>query len=395
MSSHQTKVIKITRHVKRRISNSFGIGTPRDIEIVLANIEAEVIVDESGEWKSEPKLLNEQQVFERIIEPISKAIASVPANLETSSTRYIIDFDYEGLSRREKKNDRARNSSQTSYITEPRFPLSRVVLPEKTKQKIQTALSLVKNRRLLYDTWNLSSVEGSAKHSVSINLYGPSGTGKTLCAEAIAYELGQPFLAVQYSQLESSLVGETNKNIQSVFRLANASNCVLFFDEADSILGRRLTQISQSADHGINMARSVMLIELEKFDGVVVFSTNLLKSYDKAFARRLLHFVQFDMPDHQARQTLFQVHIPKELPLESIVSLDTLAALTDGFSGGDIRNVVLKSAALAAIQNVPDNDKILTMQYFIDSINEISASKAAMASVTPKKEPGIMNGPIN
>ena len=128
------------------------------------------------------------------------------------------------------------------------------------------------------------------------------------------------------------------------------------------------------------MARSVMLIELEKFDGVVIFSTNLLKSYDKAFARRLLHFVRFDMPDHQARHQLFQVHIPKELPLDNTVSLDSLAALTEGFSGGDIRNVVLKTAAFAANQEIPDNEKFLTMQYFINSINEISASKDDMAS---------------
>lgn len=142
-----------------------------------------------------------------------------------------------------------------------------------------------------------------------------------------------------------------------------------------SILGKRLSNVTQSADHGINMARSVMLIELEKFEGVVLFATNFVENYDTAFVRRLLHFVQFDMPDEQARKHLFQVHIPDELPLEEGIGLDELAQLTDHFSGGDICNVVLKSAAKAANQDLPDNEKAVMKQHFIDSIDEISESK--------------------
>ncbi|MDM8555813.1 ATP-binding protein [Desulfococcaceae bacterium HSG7] len=369
------KNIKLTRHVKKSFTSAFG--PKKEVEIILRNLAAEVDADKSGEWTSKPTVYKEKQIMDSIVDPFAKTAANIESNLKGDRPNYIIDFDYKPKSgENNTKADSEKNDQKTGYVVEkPRFPISRVILPEKTKTGIEIIMSLIKHNRLMYQTWNLASIEGSAKHTVTINLYGPSGTGKTLCAEAIAHELKRDILPVKYPQLESSLVGETNKNIHDIFKTAREKECVIFFDEADSILGKRLSSVTQSADHGINMARSVMLIELEKFDGVVIFATNFVKNYDSAFARRLLHFVKFDMPDHENRYRLFQIHIPEELPLEKNVCLDELARLTVGFSGGDIRNVILKTAAKAANQNLPDAEKKLSREHFIDSIEEINESK--------------------
>jgi SpoVK/Ycf46/Vps4 family AAA+-type ATPase len=123
-----------------------------------------------------------------------------------------------------------------------------------------------------------------------------------------------------------------------------------------------------------------MLIELERFAGIVIFATNFIENYDIAFARRLLHFVRFDLPDEDSRKKIFEVHLPKEFlrVFEDSVSIDALANLTDGFSGGDIRNVVLKTAAKAASQDLPDTEKTIKQEYFLNSTNEVKEAKDAL-----------------
>jgi len=377
-----TRKAKINRTIQKNFKTLYG--SSKKVDISLRNLPVEINVDEDGKTISAPTVLSESYITNELVNPLLKTIAGIKANDAVPTPHYIIDF---GLNRsashpnEDVSNENASKSkdlTNTYVIEEPRFSLSRVILPESTKSGIEIVLSLIKHNKLMYETWNLNSIEGSARHSVTINMYGASGTGKTLCAEAIAHELGKKILSVKYSQLESSLVGETNKNIHNIFSLAKEKDCVLFFDEADSILGKRLSSVTQGADHGINMARSVMLIELEKFQGTVIFATNFVENYDSAFARRILHFIKFDMPDVVAREEIFNVHIPKELPISDEVNIRALAELTDYFSGGDIRNIILKSAAKAANKNLNDADKRLTKEDFIFSINEIKESKKAL-----------------
>ncbi len=169
-----------------------------------------------------------------------------------------------------------------------------------------------------------------------------------------------------------------NKNIRKVFQRAAEADAVLFFDEADSVLGKRLSAVTQSADHGVNMARSVMLLELDRFAGVVIFATNFVRNYDQAFARRLLHHVGFELPDQPSRLRLFHGHMPPELPMDPTVEVEALARITDGFNGGEIRNVVLKAAAKAAATPGPDTEKRLTDAHFREAIGEVLAARNAI-----------------
>jgi ATP-dependent 26S proteasome regulatory subunit len=195
-------------------------------------------------------------------------------------------------------------------------------------------------------TWNLQKID-PYRRGTAVNLYGPPGTGKTLCAEGLAHRFGRPFVTVNYAEIESRYVGETPKNIVRCFKSAQEHNAVLVFDEADSILGSRLSNVSQSADHSVNVSRSVMLSQLDRFDGLVIFTTNFPRNYDAAFVRRILVHVKFELPDEPTRERLWALLLPMELPRAADVDLRELAVLSTGLAGGEIANVIVGAASRA------------------------------------------------
>lgn len=244
--------------------------------------------------------------------------------------------------------DRNRRAALFS-IEPPRRRLADLILPPETRAQFDNLLTKIRYHHILYDEFGLSEIDPYGGRT-AINLYGPPGTGKTFAAEAVAHELGMGLLRVNYAEIESKFVGETPKNIQAAFQKAQEANALLFFDEADSILGKRLTNVSQSTDHAVNVSRSVMLLELDRFRGVAVFATNLAANYDTAFVRRILGHIAMPLPDAAARHQLWQAHIPARLPT-TLQEKDwpRLVRATAGLSGGDILNSVLLAAA-AAIQ---------------------------------------------
>lgn len=142
---------------------------------------------------------------------------------------------------------------------EPRHTLDQLILDQDTLERIREATNVLVSQDLIYVTWGLCSVARTGRR-VALNFYGPPGTGKTLAADAIADLLAKKILRISYAELESKYVGETPKNIKAAFAKASETGALLFFDEADSILGKRLVNVSQSADNSINVARSTTLI---------------------------------------------------------------------------------------------------------------------------------------
>lgn len=242
----------------------------------------------------------------------------------------------------------------------PRWDFSKVYLPSEVKAQIDQALLLRTHKDLLYNQWKL--LDENESRATILNFYGAPGTGKSMAAEAIAGALKKKIYKVNYAQLESKYVGDTPKNIKYVFEQARKDDAVILFDEADSFLGKRLTNISQSADYGVNISRSVMLLELEKFDGIVIFTTNLLKNYDDAFKRRILASVEFPLPDEAGRTAIFKLYMKRNLPLEEGISAETLGKRFPGVSGADIKDIVLQ-AALHAVR-VNEACPLLTMEAF-------------------------------
>ena len=246
----------------------------------------------------------------------------------------------------EKKEDKPADNKESQDMIEsyePRFALEQVALNEKVKEQIQTAIAAVRYKTKMTEEWGMSEYF-SGNRAVILNFYGKAGTGKSMTAEAVAKALNKKVYHINYSELESKYVGETPKNIRRAFECATRDDAVLIFDEADSFLGKRLSSVTQSADYGVNITRSVLLMELEKFSGVVVFTTNLISNYDEAFKRRILLSVYFDMPDEKARLQIWKLHLSDKMPLAEDVTAESLAGRYDKVSGADIKDMVFYAA---------------------------------------------------
>lgn len=149
------------------------------------------------------------------------------------------------------------------------------------------------------------------REGVTAVFHGPSGTGKTMAASAIAHRLGMPLLRADLSQLMDKYVGETEKHLGRLLRSARENRCVLLFDEADALFGKRAS-VSTGQDKYANLSTSYLLQEIEQYDGVAILSTNLLGNFDDAFLRRLHYIVRFSLPDAALREALWRQVLPEE-----------------------------------------------------------------------------------
>lgn len=303
----------------------------------------------TGEVNGREELLDEV-LIDNMLEQIAKAVKGncsrynpVPDEIIIGSggSREISDKDSQ------EKPKEAEREIIESY--EPRFSLEQVALNEEVRAKVRTAISAVRHRKKMSEEWGMSEYFTGSR-AVILNFYGKAGTGKSMTAEAVAKTLGKKVYRINYSELESKYVGETPKNIRKAFECATRDGAVLIFDEADSFLGKRLTSVTQSADYGVNITRSVLLMELEKFTGVVVFTTNLISNYDEAFKRRILLSVYFEMPDKEAREAIWKLHLGAKMPLHKEVTAEGLAARYENVSGADIKDMVFYAALYALEQ---------------------------------------------
>jgi len=260
---------------------------------------------------------------------------------------------------------------------EPRRTFDDVILPLSTRRALDQALVQVTSYDLVFNRWGLGERHPTGL-ALAFNFAGPSGTGKTICAEAIAHTLGRRLLIVRYAELESMWMGETPKNVAAVFRLAREQRAVLLFDEADAIASRRSTSVDQGFQREGNLVVNVLLQELESFSGVVIFATNLAANFDPAFERRIRSHVLFEMPGINERERIWRVQMhPTLTPLAADVDFRGLAERYE-VSGGDIRNAVLKAALAAAAEPGPDSSKAIEQRHLEEGIGDVLAGKRVM-----------------
>ena len=271
-----------------------------------------------------------------------------------------------------------RSSARAVEVVAPQRTFSDVILPPETRRSLEEALAQVRNHSLIFTRWGLGERHASGL-GLAFNFAGPPGTGKTICAEAIAHSLGMKLLVVDYAEVESMWAGETPKNIAGAFRSATDQRAVLFFDEADAIAGRRsTTAASMPYQREANITVNVLLRELEAFNGVVIFATNLAANFDPAFERRIRTHVRFEMPGLEEREKIWKVQIhPNKTPLADDVNFRVLAERFP-MSGGDIKNAVLKAAASAAAEPVHDRSKQIHQAHFERAIGEVIAARSVM-----------------
>jgi SpoVK/Ycf46/Vps4 family AAA+-type ATPase len=266
--------------------------------------------------------------------------------------------------------------SSVEAIT-PRRTFEDVILPPLTRRLLDEALTQVHSYELIFGRWGLGERHPTGT-ALAFNFAGPSGTGKTICAEAIAHVLGKRLLLVRYSEMESMWFGETPKNVAAVFRLAEEEDAVLFFDEADAIAASRSTDVSHGQQREANTVVNVLLQELERFDGVVIFATNLAANFDPAFERRIRTHVLFELPGAEERERIWEVQLHPRTPLAHDVSFRELAERFP-VSGGEIRNAVLRAALAAAAEPGPDEGKRIHQHHFIRAMEDVLAGKRVMS----------------
>lgn len=265
-----------------------------------------------------------------------------------------------------KKNDL---KEENFFVQKPKYSFDDIVLPENVKAQLKDVIYFKKNQNKVFNEWGLSEVIGDNTNKLAINLYGPPGTGKTMAANVIAKEIGQDLIIVNYSQLESKYVGETAKNIEKVFDYAKQNNLIIFFDEADAILSKRVTNMSHSTDVSVNQTRSVLLMLMNDYDGIILFATNFISNFDEAFMRRIQFHIKFELPNQECRELLWKKYIPQQMPNNA--DIHELSCKYEGISGSDISNAVMTAAFKAARLE----EEYVDEKYFCEAIQNIIKSK--------------------
>lgn len=291
------------------------------------------------------EVIADETLFKSRMTKIVQAAVSCTSKYNTIPARIIVENEIEDVVMQKETVDKKQvvDEIEPFAIYEPKWKLDEVYLKAEARDEIEVALTMAVQGHKLFHEWKLKGNKQDGR-AVILNFWGKPGTGKTMVAEAIAHHLGKSLLVVNYAELESKYVGETPKNIKAVFEKAREKDAVIVFDEADSFLGKRLTGVTQSADYGVNITRSVMLMELENYNGIVIFTTNLIENYDEAFKRRILSSIEFDLPDELGRKVIWAHHIPETLPLHSDITNELLAQKYIELSGADIKDIVLFAA---------------------------------------------------
>jgi hypothetical protein len=223
-----------------------------------------------------------------------------------------------------------------------------LVLPATDKSLLREVAAQVAHRGTVYETWGFAEKIARGL-GISALFSGPSGTGKTMAAEVLANELQLDLYRIDLASVVSKYIGETEKNLRRVFDAAEDSGAILFFDEADALFGKR-SEVKDSHDRYANIEVSYLLQRMEAYRGLAVLATNLKNSVDTAFLRRVRFVVNFPFPDAPQRAEIWRRAFPEKTPTDGL-DVGTLARLN--IAGGNIRNIALNAAFLAAQSGEP------------------------------------------
>ena len=266
-------------------------------------------------------------------------------------------------------------------IEEPRATFDRVVMPAADKRRILAVIERHDRFLAARRAWGLDLGPGRAR-GVLMLFHGPSGCGKTLAAHAVASSLGKRVLKVDLSDLAAQQ--DPAEFIGTILREARLLDAIALLDEAESMLRSR-------RDYG-NPSLAALLPALERFEGVIVLTTNLVEMIDDAVDRRVLVKVRFDKPGAEAREALWRVLIPPQLPISGDVDVSALATRYD-MSGGHIENAVIAAAA-RAVHETPDGQRVeVTHAMLEDAAREQSVERGVTHADRERRAREVIDAP--
>lgn len=240
---------------------------------------------------------------------------------------------------------------------EPGSTWEDLVLPDSQRRVLREISIQVRQRVKVYSEWGFG-LKSSRGLGISALFAGASGTGKTMAAEVLANELQLDLYRIDLSQMVSKYIGETEKNLRKVFDAAEEGGTLLLFDEADALFGKR-SEVKDSHDRYANIEVSYLLQRMEAYRGLAILTTNMKDALDAAFLRRIRFVVQFPFPDASQRAEIWRRIFPANTPTEG---LDERKLARLNVAGGNIRNIALHAAFLAA-----DEDKPVRMEHLIQA----------------------------
>lgn len=235
-----------------------------------------------------------------------------------------------------------------------------VIIEDHKRNQILEAIEQINQADLIFEKWGFGKTIEKGK-GVSMLFYGPPGTGKTLMAQAIANKLNYKLSVISTADIESSAPGEAERNIRKHFKDAKGGKSILLFDECDSLIYTR-----QNVGAIMGAQINELLSQIERFDGITLFTTNRLGTLDEAVNRRLALKLEFAMPTQPQRAEIWQRMFPKECPVDDKIDWMRLAIVE--VSGGYIKNAVLRAARMAATEKLPDDKKKIQMKHLVKAL---------------------------
>jgi SpoVK/Ycf46/Vps4 family AAA+-type ATPase len=283
--------------------------------------------------------------------------------------------------------DEQQGQSQVGILVTPteEHDFSRIIVHDDVKKSIEMGLTKITKGELLTNLFGMKSSQGRC----IMNFYGAPGTGKTMSALALAKQLNKKLYQVDYSQIISKWVGDTGKHIKAAFMEAQRLDAILFFDEADSLLSKRISMSDDAVSNSVNQNRNILMQELDRFNGIVLMATNFFQNYDEAILRRIAQHVKFELPTQEMRVKILEAHFPV---MDRVTADFTVVSKNiQGFSGGDIKTLV-ENSALNAVVSMGEDAKITTETMLQEAQKIMLGKQTHKAGGTLKKPLGLASG---
>ena len=276
---------------------------------------------------------------------------------------------------------------------EPMHTLADLVLTADKHEVIADLVRRVKHRRRVQQDWQFDTASARG-HGLVALFHGPSGTGKTMAADAIAGTLGMQLFRIDLAGVVSKYIGETEKNLRAIFDEADRADAVLLFDEADALFGKR-SEVKDAHDRYANIEINYLLQRIESFEGIAILATNKRSHLDEAFQRRIHVTLEFTLPREAERERLWRRSFPAAAPLAEAATAINWGFVAERFelSGGLIRNAAVGAAYLAADAGAPigQRELLLALRTELTKIgrrmpeSEFAPYQALLASPPPAK----------
>jgi len=340
------------------IMSSRGRNFTLQRPMIVLEVNKPTVNEQHAVWKN--SLGTETDKLDGQLEAIASQFNLSTQTIRLASSEALGNVAANGSEHRESSNDlgdmlwdacRMYTRPQLDDLAQrikPEATWDDIVLPTLQKQILKEIAIHVRQRAKVYEKWGFAA-KSERGLGISVLFTGESGTGKTMASEVLANELHLDLYRIDLSQVVSKYIGETEKNLRRVFDAAEEGGAILLFDEADALFGKR-SEVKDSHDRYANIEVSYLLQRMETYRCLAILTTNMKSALDKAFLRRIRFVVQFPFPDAAQRAEIWQRIFPAATPTEGLEA-SKLARLN--IAGGNIRNIALNAAFLAADKGEP------------------------------------------